>query len=327
MSALLIILIIVLIIIVFILSNKLLHFQHENKDILNEVQKELSILENDKQQLLQDKNLINTQIQALQNVSKITQESIDEKNRNLQELTANIETSLNSAKAMSETAFANFVDCLENKYEEEKEEYDELINSLKKAYENQQLSLLKEREEILVDLEKIRATRNAAVQATVREQEIKEQLAFYCLPLSDTDAADIQILNSIKPKLGKPRILSMLIWSTFFQKPMTTLCNNIVGTTVKTGIYKITNQKTNLCYIGQAVDIADRWKTHAKCGLGIDTPINNKLYKAMIEDGIENFSWEILEECQKSDLDQKEKFYIELYDSKNFGYNTTSGNK
>jgi hypothetical protein len=53
---------------------------------------------------------------------------------------------------------------------------------------------------------------------------------------------------------------------------MTTLCNNILGTKTICGIYKITNLNTNMCYIGQAVDMATRWKTHCKCGLGIDTP-------------------------------------------------------
>ena len=65
-----------------------------------------------------------------------------------------------------------------------------------------------------------------------------------------------------------------------------TSINNILGTAVVCGIYKITNQKTNMCYIGQAADVAKRWKDHAKCGLGIDTPANNKLYKAMQEDGL-----------------------------------------
>ena len=45
------------------------------------------------------------------------------------------------------------------------------------------------------------------------------------------------------------------------------------------------------------------------------------------EFGIWNFSWEVLELCSKEQLNEKEKYYINLYDSKNFGYNSTSGNK
>jgi group I intron endonuclease len=118
----------------------------------------------------------------------------------------------------------------------------------------------------------------------------------------------------------------MLIWQTYFRKPMTDLCNNIIGTAIKSGIYKITNIKTKECYIGQAVDLTSRWKDHAKAGLGIDTPAANKLYKAIQEYGIWNFSWEILEECERSELNEKEKYYIELYQSKEYGYNSIKGN-
>ena len=118
----------------------------------------------------------------------------------------------------------------------------------------------------------------------------------------------------------------MLIWQTFFQKNMTTLCNNVLGTKTVTGIYKITNLNTNMCYIGQAVDVASRWKEHAKCGLGIDPPAGNKLYAAMIEEGIWNFSWELLESCERALLDEKEKYYIGVYQASEFGYNSNKGN-
>jgi group I intron endonuclease len=61
--------------------------------------------------------------------------------------------------------------------------------------------------------------------------------------------------------------------------------------------------------------------------LGIDTPAGNKLYKAMMEDGLENFSFEVLEECNREELNEKERYYINLYQSDKFGYNSTSGNK
>jgi hypothetical protein len=61
--------------------------------------------------------------------------------------------------------------------------------------------------------------------------------------------------------------------------------------------------------------------------LGIDTPAGNKLYKAMQEVGLENFSFELLEECSKDELNEKEKYYIELYQSYEFGYNSNAGIK
>lgn len=119
----------------------------------------------------------------------------------------------------------------------------------------------------------------------------------------------------------------MLVWQTYYQKPINQVCANVLGSSTASicGIYKITNQKNGIVYIGQAVDISTRWKNHAKAGLGIDTPQGNKLYKAMMEDGLENFSFEVLEICSRDQLDEKEKWYIGLYQADQFGYNSNSG--
>lgn len=188
-------------------------------------------------------------------------------------------------------------------------------------------SIQYQKEELLKELQKMDQTYQSRVAARVREEEVKQKKDFYCLHLSSDELQDISVLNTIKPKLKNPRILSMLIWSTYYQKKMTTLCNNVTGITPITGIYKITNQLNQQCYIGQARDISKRFKEHAKCGLGIDTPQNNKLYKAMLEDGLENFSWEVLEKCPIDQLNEKETYYISAYQSYNFGYNSNSGIK
>ena len=268
---------------------------------------------------------LKTEYQDLKKDSDILVNSISQEKQQLEDIRYAVKTSLENQTEMSQKAYENFWKVLENNYKLKSEEYELLEKQLEDAYASKQLSLLRDAEECKMELDKIRATRNAAIEAQRKEKEIKEQLAFYCLTPTNSELDDIRKLERIKPDLHNPRILSMLIWSTYFQKPMTALCNNILGTTTVTGIYKITNQKDNMCYIGQAVDVATRWKQHAKCGLGIDTPASNKLYKAMIQDGIWNFSWELLEQCPRSDLDEKEKFYINLYQSYEYGYNSNTG--
>ena len=46
----------------------------------------------------------------------------------------------------------------------------------------------------------------------------------------------------------------------------------------------------------------------------------------MQQQGLENFTFELLEECSKDELNEKEKFYIELYKSYDYGLNSTRGN-
>lgn len=86
------------------------------------------------------------------------------------------------------------------------------------------------------------------------------------------------------------------------------------------GIYKITNIHNGMCYIGQAVNIAERWKQHIKRGVGAETPTRNKLYPAMLEEGVENFTFEIVEECSQAMLDEREDYWQDFFKAKEFGY-------
>ena len=47
----------------------------------------------------------------------------------------------------------------------------------------------------------------------------------------------------------------------------------------------------------------------------------------MQKEGVWNFSFELLEECSRNLLNEKERFWIEMYQSDKFGLNTTKGNK
>lgn len=90
----------------------------------------------------------------------------------------------------------------------------------------------------------------------------------------------------------------------------------------KCGIYKITNLINGKCYIGQSVDILRRWRNHKETSKNPSKEAYEyPLYRAFRKYGLENFSFEILEECKKEELDIKETFYINKYNSLNEGYN------
>lgn len=117
-----------------------------------------------------------------------------------------------------------------------------------------------------------------------------------------------------------------LIWTEFYQKPLQAL-RKVLNADKVTGIYKITNTKSGRMYIGQAVDIGVRWAEHVKCGLGIGSTsyTSNKFYKAMHDEGPENFTFEVLELCDRSKLSDRERYWIDFYNSTSFGYNTKIG--
>lgn len=230
-----------------------------------------------------------------------------------------------SAKAYYDKLLDDYRNNLDEAYKKVEDEYDDDLWVLGNSYDNFQDDILRQMKVQKEELQKLKDTRTAVTAAFLKEEKIKQQKEFYCLRLSVEDEKDIDLLRSIRSHLSNPRVLDMLIWSSFYQKPMNALCNNILGTNTIIGIYKITNQITGQCYIGQSNDISKRWKDHAKCGLGIDTPASNKLYKAMEEYGLDSFSWELIEKCKKEELNEKERYYIDLYDSCNYGYNSNKG--
>ena len=189
-------------------------------------------------------------------------------------------------------------------------------------------SAKKQKMEIQAEIAKIRSSLSAGVEARLREQEKKEKINFYKLSINETDLSDVKVLENLKPTLHKPVILSKLIWTQYFQKQMNELCDRVLGKESICGIYKITNLLTEQAYIGQSVNVADRWKQHCKCGLGIDASATNKLYNAMQKYGVWNFSFELLEQIhQRNLLNEKEKFWIDMYQSNKFGYNGNAGVK
>ena len=88
-----------------------------------------------------------------------------------------------------------------------------------------------------------------------------------------------------------------------------------------TGIYKFTSKITGKSYIGQSIHIEKRYQEH----LQEVNNNNSKWYQALREQGINNFEFSILEICEPSQLNEREIYWIEQYNSYLDGYNSTPG--
>ena len=120
-------------------------------------------------------------------------------------------------------------------------------------------------------------------------------------------------------------VISKLIWSEYFQKPTNDMLDYVLPSRDCAGIYKITNDETKEAYIGRSVSVRKRLTDHIKSSLGIDTIADQHVHQVMREKGIWNFTFELIEECPREKLNEREKYYIEFFHTDQYGYNQKAG--
>ena len=97
------------------------------------------------------------------------------------------------------------------------------------------------------------------------------------------------------------------------------------------GIYKIENLINHKKYIGQSIEIERRWINHKYLGKNQrDYDCCYYIHSALRKYGIENFDFSIIELCNIDELDEKEKYWINYYNTcvgkeNSWGYNLTEG--
>lgn len=243
---------------------------------------------------------------------------------NYQQASLNAEMYCQKANELASEKFAQSAEQMAQKYQQAEDNYQQeylkAIEESTKEYTNLIIQKQEELNKISQELVEAKAKQNAIVEANKRAEEVKQKEQFYKLNLSEIDIEEIKKLRSIIPYLRSAEPINKVIWKVYYEKPYTDLIGRVIGQGIHTGIYKITNIENQKCYIGQAVSLADRWKQHIKRGVGAETPTRNKLYPAMYELGPENFTFEVLEECEKTKLDEREDYWQEFYQAKEFGY-------
>lgn len=323
-------------VICFLLGAGLLYLGLRNKlkatiELDTQTKEENTKIIEESQRLLQIQNQLNEKISNLNNDYNSLIKEIDflkDKKKilddNYQQASLNAEMYCQKANELASEKFAQSAEQMAQKYQQAEDnyqrEYLKAIEESTKEYTNLIIQKQEELNKISQELVEAKAKQNAIVEANKRAEEVKQKEQFYKLNLSEIDIEEIKKLRSIIPYLRSAEPINKVIWKVYYEKSYTDLIGRVIGQGIHTGIYKITNIENQKCYIGQAVNIADRWKQHIKRGVGAEAPTRNKLYPAMYELGPEQFTFEILEECDKSLLDSREDYWQEFYQAKEFGY-------
>lgn len=268
---------------------------------------------------------LNREIEDTKTASKLAFADLEEVREKLSETNASIKAKTEYQDEFFAQREKDKQQELERLFAQHQQEY---INEIINLADEAELKKQEIREGIEHEKEKLSKYQNyycsilEPVRALERE---KDEILYQTIQISEENKQDIAyLLNDVLPVLRHPDILCKLIWSEFIQKPMNEmLARNAIEEVC--GIYKITNIENKKCYIGKSLNVKKRLQDHVKGSLGIRTISDQKIHREMAREGIWNFRFELLCECEKEELSEKEKYYISYFDSQKYGYNVASG--
>lgn len=252
---------------------------------------------------------------------------------NLRDLEQDIEV----AKNRKNESLKNLAESLANEIKERTQEgkqevqdiigyYDEKKKEIIDEFYNFTENIIEKKVVLENDFKKAKNIQKEIIQQYKRDEEIKHNKDFYKICLNTEEIEDVEKLRITAKELHNPIVLYKLIYKEYYEKPFNEMIGRVIQGRGNTGIYKITNLKNGKVYIGQTKQtFKNRWLTHLKRGLKAESGGGSKLYEAMWEEGIENFSWEIISECDVTELNEKEKEYISFFEADTWGYNSNKG--
>ena len=273
--------------------------QNQQKKALEEIEQKIALSKQQNQALEAEINDKLVQVNA-------AQERYDT-------LTANLTQIQDTYDVLVKQAEQNYVAELEELKRKNKEEIDEanLITQVAINKINGQVD----------DCQKLYVSLISSYQIANEESDARRHVQISLTTREDIDF----MLNYVSSRLKNPTIISKLIWSEYFQKPTNDMLDFVLPSRDCAGIYKITNDETKEAYIGRSVSVRKRLTDHIKSALGIDTIADQHVHQVMREKGIWNFTFELIEECPREKLNEREKYYIEFFHTDQYGYNQKAG--
>lgn len=213
----------------------------------------------------------------------------------------------------------------------------EAITQARRAEEEANLKLFLEglaqcKQDMQAELDRVKAElddykqkQQVVNEAILRQRAIDEQQDFYRVCLTSETIDDIKILQEIRQRLHTSESLNKLIYDVYVSKAVQEMVKRVLNGSAPSGIYKITRLKTGEIYIGKSTNVKDRWQQHCKTVYGAGTIAHSILHTTMQRDGLENFTFELVEEVPKEKLTEREKYWITFYGSKEYGLNEKVG--
>ena len=302
-------------------QERLIHLQHITDETV-EYEKLRINLESCRDNLSKEIDEKHSQVIKLRGEEKVLQANI-----------ANLAVTEEQIRTNMETAIEQRSEALSKEYREAElahaKEYEiimiDAVEDFNKEW-NKKVDELLEIKRQIADKHKIY---EAIVEDQRRKARQKADENFCRLTISEEDLKEIEKIREITPYLKNPEVLNKVLWTSYYQKPYQDLIARLFNVTKPSGIYRITCLPDSKIYIGQSVNVPNRFSEHIKRGLGAEPATKNRLYSAMKKWGVENFTFELMEEVPKDKLNERERYWIDYFQSAEFdiGLNGNKGVK
>lgn len=156
------------------------------------------------------------------------------------------------------------------------------------------------------------------------EKEQQEKL-YYTIQLPEEFRDDIDYLLTVtSTKVQHPDIISKLVWTTYVKPYLDDLCRR-ADIRDEAGIYKITHIDSGKSYIGKSTNVKKRIQDHMKSTVGISSIADQVVHHEILKTGFWNWTFEVITYCDKEQLSELEKYYIEFFKSQEYGFNRREG--
>ncbi len=201
----------------------------------------------------------------------------------------------------------------------------ERVNKAEEIAREQIEQWRKAQEDIANETDKQLKRYESLLEPLQQYEKEKQQRLFYAIQVPDEYKEDINFLiTTVSQKIQHPDIINKLVWAEYV-KPYIDETFKRANIKDEPGIYKITSLENGKSYIGKSTNIKKRIADHFKSSIGIKTIADQAVHHEIWKTGFWNWTIEPIIYCDKDELNDLEKYYIDFFKTQEFGYNKNAG--
>lgn len=175
-----------------------------------------------------------------------------------------------------------------------------------------------EKDQVRGEIDRLRTELNSLKEQNRVALGVKENGGFHRFKLGEREKKLVELVREIEkgyPELEKD--LAKIEWSKVWLPQLQKWCGEVSGIC---GIYRlrvIGEEEKEICYVGQAKDIKERWYQHVKKMVGVDSKGGELLYDYEPD----QLEWGVVETVEEKELNERERYWIEFFGCREIGLN------